>query len=52
MAVLLLLFLIKLGESRRRKKITISFEYLRSYVTSNEFAFFQETHSSIGDEKK
>ena len=39
MAVLLPLFLIKLGESRRHKKITILFEYLRSYVTSNEFIF-------------
>ena len=28
------------------------FEYLMSYVATNGFVFLQETHSSIGDEKK
>ena len=28
------------------------FEYLKSYVATKEFVFFQETHSSIRDEKK
>lgn len=35
--------------SQKRMKL---FKYLRSYVTSNRFVFFQETHSSISDEKK
>ena len=32
------------------KRIKI-FEYLKNYVTSNGFIFFQETHSPIKDEK-
>ena len=35
--------------SQKRMKL---FKYLRSYVTSNRFVFFQETHLSISDEKK
>ena len=27
------------------------FEYLKNYVTSNDFIFLQETHSSVKDEK-
>ena len=48
MTILSLLFLIKLRESSIAKNV----EYLKSYVTSNMFVFFQETHPSIGDEKK
>ena len=32
------------------KRIKI-FKYLKNYVTSNGFIFFQETHSSVKDEK-
>ena len=42
----------KVKRIQTSQKRMLSFEYLRSYVTSNEFVFLQETHSSIGDEKK
>ena len=35
--------------SQKRMKL---FEYLMSYVATNGFVLFQETHSSTGDEKK
>ena len=42
----------KVKRIQTSQKRMMSFEYLRSYVTSNKFVFLQETHSSIGDEKK